>query len=91
MTEDEENDLIDAIYQHTDSLMRMGDFDAVGYGLDGIDVEKWPTVILLAHLSITTPAKHAIGPQRARYAARVRRRLTETEPGQVDALMSGLE
>ena len=58
--------------------------------LDHVDLEL-PTVVLLAYLSITNPARDRLGEHRTAYAAKVRARLVETEPGRVDSLLCGLE
>jgi hypothetical protein len=91
MTEDEEDVEIDRIYHDVDALLSAGRFYDVVSMLDAVDVEKWPTVVILAYCTITWPARDRLLHHRDRYVARVRKRLTVTEPGRVDELLYGLE
>jgi hypothetical protein len=82
-------DTIERIYQHVDAMLRRGEFAGVDAMLRCVDL-SWPTVDLLAYVSITHAAAGLLKEYRP-FVARVRAELTTREPDRVNDLMQGFD
>lgn len=85
-----DDDEVFAIYDRVDQLHREGRFADVDAILEALDVGGSETIVLLAYVSITRPARTELRAREA-FVARVRERLTRVDPERVDDLLAGLE
>lgn len=83
-------DAIDRIYQEVDALLIADSFSRVDEMLDAVDVTAIGTGPALAYATITFAARERLR-ARVPYVARLREHLTKTRPGDVGALLAGLE